>query len=66
MGVLSFYGIEVIAVTSGEAQDPVANSRALRSMGLRLFLFYILALGIMVTFCRGPKPERRSCSKARS
>ncbi|HEY2660642.1 MAG TPA: amino acid permease [Caulobacteraceae bacterium] len=51
MGVLSFNGIEVIAVTSGEVPNPeVAIPRALRTMALRLFLFYILALGIVVTF----------------
>ncbi|MBI3676648.1 MAG: amino acid permease, partial [Proteobacteria bacterium] len=50
MGVLSFYGIEVIAVTSAEVPDPeTAIPRALRTMALRLFLFYILALGIIVT-----------------
>ncbi|HTV97476.1 MAG TPA: amino acid permease [Steroidobacteraceae bacterium] len=51
LGVLSFNGIEVIAVTSGEATDPRrAIPAALRTMGLRLFLFYILALTIVVAF----------------
>ncbi len=51
MAIFSFYGIEVIAVTSGEAEDPVtAIPAALRTMALRLFLFYVLAIGIMVTF----------------
>jgi L-asparagine transporter-like permease len=51
IAIFSFYGIEVIAVTSGEAKDPVtAIPAALRSMALRLFLFYVLALTIMVTF----------------
>src|SRR6202166_3609326 len=51
IGILSFNGIEVIAVTSGEAKDPVrAIPEALRTMALRLFLFYILALTIVVTF----------------
>jgi AAT family amino acid transporter len=51
MGCFSFNGIEVIAVTSGETQDPVkAIPAALRTMLLRLFLFYILALTIVVTF----------------
>ena len=50
VGVFSFYGIEVIAVTSGEAKDPrVAIPAALRTMLLRLFLFYVLGLGIIVT-----------------
>jgi AAT family amino acid transporter len=50
VGVFSFNGIEVIAVTSGEAQNPqVAIPAALRTMVLRLFLFYILALTIIVT-----------------
>jgi L-asparagine transporter-like permease len=51
MGVFSFNGIEVIAVTSGEAKDPVkAIPAALRTMLVRLFLFYILALTIVVAF----------------
>ena len=51
IGVLSFNGIEVIAVTSGEAKDPVRTiPAALRTMALRLFLFYILALTVVVTF----------------
>ncbi len=51
MGVFSFNGIEVIAVTSGETEDPVkAIPAALRTMLLRLFLFYILALTIVVAF----------------
>jgi L-asparagine transporter-like permease len=51
IGILSYNGIEVIAVTSGEAQDPVRTiPAALRTMALRLFLFYILALAIVVTF----------------
>lgn len=50
VGVLSFNGIEVIAVTSGESRNPVKDiPAALRNMGLRLFLFYVLALGIVVT-----------------
>jgi L-asparagine transporter-like permease len=50
LGIFSFNGIEVIAVTSGEAQDPrSAIPAALRSMLLRLFLFYVLAVTIIVT-----------------
>jgi len=51
IAVFSFYGIELIAVTAGEATDPAtAIPAALRSMALRLFLFYGLALGIIVSF----------------
>jgi L-asparagine transporter-like permease len=50
IGVLSFNGIEVIAVTSAEVPNPeVTIPRALRTMVVRLLLFYILALGIVVT-----------------
>ncbi|MBS0376907.1 MAG: amino acid permease [Proteobacteria bacterium] len=50
IGIFSFNGIEVIAVTSGEAQNPqVAIPAALRTMLLRLFLFYVLAVAIIVT-----------------
>jgi AAT family amino acid transporter len=51
LGILSFNGIEVIAVTSGEVPNPEkAIPAALRTMAVRLFLFYILALGIVVAF----------------
>jgi L-asparagine transporter-like permease len=50
VGIFSFNGIEVIAVTSGEAQNPkVAIPAALRTMVFRLFSFYVLALLIIVT-----------------
>jgi AAT family amino acid transporter len=49
IGIFSFYGTEVVAVTSGEAEDPGSSiPRALRGTVLRLVLFYILALAIMV------------------
>jgi L-asparagine transporter-like permease len=51
MGVFSFNGIELIAVTSGEAENPAkVIPAALRSMAFRLFAFYILALGVIVAF----------------
>jgi L-asparagine transporter-like permease len=38
-------------VTSGEVRDPIRTiPAALRTMVMRLFLFYVLALGIVVTF----------------
>ena len=50
VGIFSFNGIEVIAVTSGETRNPrVAIPAALRSMALRLFLFYVLAITVVVT-----------------
>ena len=50
VATFSFVGIEVIAVTAGEAEDPrKAVPAALRGMAARLFLFYVLALGIMLT-----------------
>ena len=49
MGIFSYTGIEVIAVTSGETADPARTiPAALRTMGLRLFLFYVLALTVVV------------------
>ena len=51
MGIFSFVGIELIAVTSAETPDPrTAVPAALRSMALRLGIFYLLALTIVVTF----------------
>jgi amino acid transporter, AAT family len=50
VGIFSFNGIEVIAVTSGEARNPQsAIPAALRTMVARLFLFYLLALTVIVT-----------------
>ncbi len=49
LGVLSFSGIEIIAVTSGETADPTtAIPAALRTMAIRLFLFYVLALTVVI------------------
>ncbi|MFO1468913.1 MAG: amino acid permease [Steroidobacteraceae bacterium] len=51
MGIFSFNGIEVIAVTSGEAENPQrAIPAALRTMFLRLLLFYLISLTIVVSF----------------
>jgi L-asparagine transporter-like permease len=50
IGIFSFNGTEVIAVTSGETADPARTiPAALRTMVLRLFLFYVLALAVVVT-----------------
>jgi L-asparagine transporter-like permease len=47
--MFSFYGIEIIAVTAGEARDPEREvPRALRSMVIRLGLFYIVAIALVV------------------
>src|SRR5687767_12870312 len=49
MAVFSFTGVEVIAVTSGEAQKPHESvPRAMKTMLLRLALFYFLALGVIL------------------
>jgi len=51
IGIFSFTGIEVIAVASGETRDPkVAIPAALRTLAFRLILFYVLALGIVVSY----------------
>jgi L-asparagine transporter-like permease len=48
LGLLSFVGIEVVAVTSGEVANPEKTiPAALRGMAVRLFLFYVLALGVV-------------------
>ena len=51
MAIFSFIGTELIAVTAGEAKDPkTAIPAALRTMVVRLALFYLLALTIVVSF----------------
>ena len=48
--VTSYMGVEIIAVTAGEAEDPeVTIPRAMRSIVWRLILFYVLAIAVMVT-----------------
>jgi amino acid transporter, AAT family len=50
VAIFSFIGTELIAVTSGEAVDPkTAIPAALRTMAVRLALFYLLALTILVS-----------------
>lgn len=47
--IFSFYGIEIVAVTAGEARDPRREvPRAMRSVVLRLSLFYILSIALVV------------------
>lgn len=47
--ITSYMGVEVIAVTAGEAQDPEKSiPRAMRTMVLRLILFYLLAISVML------------------
>lgn len=49
VGIFSFNGIELIAVTSGETKNPrAAIPAALRTMALRLLLFYVLAVTVIV------------------
>ena len=47
--IFSFIGTEVVAVTAGEAKNPeVAVPRAMRTMLLRLVIFYVGAIVILV------------------
>jgi L-asparagine transporter-like permease len=47
--ITSYMGVEVLAVTAGEAERPeVTIPRAMRSIVWRLILFYVLAIAIMV------------------
>jgi L-asparagine transporter-like permease len=49
MAIFSFTGIEVIAVTAGEAESPNASvPRAMKQMWLRLALFYFLSLAVVL------------------
>jgi AAT family amino acid transporter len=48
--VTSYMGVEIIAVTAGEAEHPeITIPYAMRSIVWRLILFYVLAIAIMVT-----------------
>jgi amino acid transporter, AAT family len=49
MAIFSFLGVEIVAVTSGEAKDPsIALPRAMRWTLARMALFYIGGLAIVV------------------
>jgi len=47
--ITSYMGVEVVAVTAGEAEDPQTSiPRAMRTMVLRLIIFYLLAITVML------------------
>jgi amino acid transporter, AAT family len=47
--ITSYMGVEIIAVTAGEAEHPETTiPRAMRNIVWRLILFYVLAIAIMV------------------
>jgi L-asparagine transporter-like permease len=47
--VTSYMGVEVIAVTAGEAQDPQTSiPRAMRTIVFRLIIFYVCAITVML------------------
>lgn len=48
--IASYMGVEVVAVTAGEARRPEESiPRAMHTMVFRLILFYILTIAVMVT-----------------
>ncbi len=49
LAITSYMGVEVIAVTAGEAQNPETSiPRAMRTIVFRLILFYVLAITVML------------------
>src|SRR5207302_2554000 len=61
IAVTSYMGVEIIAVTAGEAERPeITIPHAMRSIIWRLILFYVLAIAIMVALV--PWNESRSSS----
>ena len=49
LAITSYMGVEVIAVTAGEAQNPAESiPRAMRTIVFRLVIFYVLAIAIML------------------
>src|SRR5271155_3939036 len=49
LAITSYMGVEVVAVTAGEAQNPRESvPRAMRTIVFRLAVFYVLAIGIML------------------
>jgi L-asparagine transporter-like permease len=49
LAITSYMGVEVIAVTAGEAQEPTQSiPRAMRTIVFRLIVFYVFAVAIML------------------
>ena len=49
LALTSYMGVEVIAVTAGEAQDPQTSiPRAMRTIVFRLIIFYVCAITVML------------------
>lgn len=49
LAITSYMGLEVVAVTAGEAKNPeVTIPRAMRTVAFRLILFYVLAIAVML------------------
>jgi len=47
--ITSYMGVEVVAVTAGEAQDPQSSiPKAMRTLVFRLIIFYVLAVVVML------------------
>jgi L-asparagine transporter-like permease len=61
--VTSYMGVEIIAVTAGEAERPeVTIPRAMRNIVYRLIFFYVLAIAIMVTMVPWDQAGRSTLS----
>jgi amino acid transporter, AAT family len=51
--ITSYMGVEVVAITAGEAQSPERTiPSAMRTMVLRLIIFYLLAITVMLMMTR--------------
>jgi amino acid transporter, AAT family len=49
LAITSYMGVEVLAVTAGEAQNPETSiPRAMRTIVFRLIIFYVLAITVML------------------
>jgi len=49
LAITSYMGVEIIAVTAGEAENPsVSIPRAMKSIVYRLIIFYVLAMIVML------------------
>jgi len=47
--ITSYMGVEVVAITAGEAEHPETSiPRAMKTMVLRLIIFYVFAIGVML------------------
>jgi len=65
LAITSYMGVEVIAVTAGEAQEPEKSiPRAMRTIVFRLIFFYVFAIAVMLAMTPWNRTGSTSVSRS--